>query len=315
MTAKQNELSNFMFQLTHEMASEYARIYARTKEDPGTAGDQGEENWAQILRDWLPQSLHVVTKGRILARDGTASPQIDILVLSEDYPRKLLNKKLYLSGGVVAAFECKTTLRAEHIREAVETCKIVKDMLPQRKGTPYRELFKPMIYGLLAHSHGWKGANSTPIENVSNKLMADDSEIACHPYQQIDLVCVADLATWKRSISVFSDDDLRQKQGFKNGQIGSTFMRYDVSDGRGNPNIYAPIAGLIYGLTAQLSRERASLRAISEYYAAANFIGRGGGMVRAFRCEDVYSDTVLEGLKAVDWHKPVPLDEWGYFLP
>ena len=32
----------------------------------------------------------------------------------------MLNCKEYLSGGVVAAFECKTTLRRKHIEEFVE---------------------------------------------------------------------------------------------------------------------------------------------------------------------------------------------------
>ncbi len=67
-------------------------------EDPGTAGDEGEENWADLLRDWLPQNYHIVTKGRILARNNEAGPQLDILVLKPDYPSKLLNKKHYLVG-------------------------------------------------------------------------------------------------------------------------------------------------------------------------------------------------------------------------
>lgn len=52
---------------TQEMESEYYRIQKRTREDPGTAGDQGEENWAELLRHWLPQGYHVRTKGRILS--------------------------------------------------------------------------------------------------------------------------------------------------------------------------------------------------------------------------------------------------------
>src|SRR4029078_7661390 len=86
---------------------EYARIQKRVTEDPGTAGDQGEENWASLFRVWLPSYLHVVTKGRILTESGYASPQIDLLVLAPCYPKILLDKKLYLAAGVAAAFECK----------------------------------------------------------------------------------------------------------------------------------------------------------------------------------------------------------------
>ena len=128
----------------------------RATEDPGTAGDQGEENWATLLRNWLPTYFHIVTKGRILCENGYASPQTDVLVLHPSYPKVLLDKKLYLAGGVAAAFECKTTLKASHVKEAVETAANIRKNLPKREGTPYKELNSNIIYGLLAHSHSWK---------------------------------------------------------------------------------------------------------------------------------------------------------------
>ena len=155
---KTHDLYDFMRQLSDEMAAEYDRIQKWATEDPGTAGDQGEENWAELLRGWLPSTYKVVTKGRIISQDGRTSPQVDVLVLKDVYPGKLLNKKLYLAAGVAAAFECKTTLAAAYIAEAMETCVKIKDLYPIREGTPYKELHTPIIYGLLAHSHSWKGA-------------------------------------------------------------------------------------------------------------------------------------------------------------
>ena len=61
-----NDLHTFITGVNREMATEYERIRRRTLEDPGTAGDQGEENWATLLREWLPPYLQIVTKGRIL---------------------------------------------------------------------------------------------------------------------------------------------------------------------------------------------------------------------------------------------------------
>ena len=127
-----------MRQVSSDMASEYERIRKRTREDPGTAGDQGEENWASLLKDWLPGTYEVVTKGRIIGEDGRTSPQVDVVVLKEIYPRKLLDKKVFLANGVAAAFECKTTLRPEHIEDAVETGVEIKRLFPVRTGTPYR---------------------------------------------------------------------------------------------------------------------------------------------------------------------------------
>src|SRR5258706_15206214 len=109
-----------MRSVTDGLAQEYDRIQKRTREDPGTAGDQVEENWAELLRNWLPATYPVVTKGRIVSENGIASPQVDVLVLQPSYPLSLRNKKLYFAGGVVAAFECKLTLRANHIKKALE---------------------------------------------------------------------------------------------------------------------------------------------------------------------------------------------------
>ena len=74
-----HDLEDFMKQVTSEMESEYLRIRSRALEDPGTAGDQGEENWAELLREWLPPTYKVVTRGRILSSDGRTSPQVDVL--------------------------------------------------------------------------------------------------------------------------------------------------------------------------------------------------------------------------------------------
>ena len=193
---KTHDLYDFMQQLSDEMAAEYDRIQKRATEDPGTAGDQGEENWAELLRGWLPSTYKVVTKGRIISQDGRTSPQVDVLVLKDVYPGKLLNKKLYLAAGVAAAFECKTTLKAEHIEKAVKTCVEIKNLYPVREGTPYKELHTPIVYGLLAHSHSWKGPNSTPEDNIKAKLWASDWSHVSHPRLSLDLLCVPDLATW-----------------------------------------------------------------------------------------------------------------------
>jgi hypothetical protein len=64
----------------------YRRIYRRLAEDPGTACDKGKANWTRLLTDWPPGDVHVVTRGRILAADGCASPQVDVVVLAGDYP-------------------------------------------------------------------------------------------------------------------------------------------------------------------------------------------------------------------------------------
>jgi hypothetical protein len=97
-----------MRQVREEMASEYERIRQRAVGDPGTAGDEGEENWAALLRGWLPRQYHVVTKGHLLSTSGKSSPQLDVVVLKPAYPPKLLEmlRSLVAEGLSAARPKC-----------------------------------------------------------------------------------------------------------------------------------------------------------------------------------------------------------------
>lgn len=139
----------FLQQDAREMQSEYDRIRSVSVEDAGTAGDEGEETWANLLREWLPESYQVVTKGRLLAADGRRGPQVDLLVLRPGYPKRLINKKLYLVGGVAAAFECKNTLKTEHLRRAFEQALEIDGLSSPRGGTPFAELVPEVLFGVL----------------------------------------------------------------------------------------------------------------------------------------------------------------------
>jgi hypothetical protein len=161
MSFQKHDFFDFMNSVKSNMAAEYDRIRRRSTDDPGTAGDEAEENWADFLRSWLPANYPVVTKGRILNTKGIASPQVDILVLRPNYPLALRDKKHYFAGGVLAAFECKLTLRRADLKKAFSNAVFIKSLWPIRKGNPYDELHQPIIYGLLAHSHEWKGSKKT----------------------------------------------------------------------------------------------------------------------------------------------------------
>src|SRR5262249_29711059 len=155
--------------------------------------DQGEENWALILRKWLPAEYHVVTKGRILGHNGRASPQIDLIVLHPSYPPTLRDKKLYLAGGVSAAFECKLTLNADDIRQAVQNCAVIKRLTARRTGTPFLELNSPLTVGLLAHSHSWVRTKATPVKDLTKGVDQKSTGSVQHPREMLDIVCVPDL--------------------------------------------------------------------------------------------------------------------------
>ena len=288
---KTHDLYDFMLQISDEMAAEYNRIQKRATEDPGTAGDQGEENWAELLRGWLPRTYEVVTKGRIISQDGRTSPQVDVLVLKSVYPEKLLNKKLYLAAGVAAAFECKTTLKAEHIEKAVKTCTAIKNLYPVREGTPYKELHTPIVYGLLAHSHSWKGEKSKPEDNIRQKLLVSDILYVSHPRECLDLLCVADLATWtlfKSALHAFIPccDSVYGA----NGPVETSYIQrrppHDDQTGRNTP-----IGNLISSLSRRIAWEDPVLRDFVNYYWYAGIASGGTSKSRPWPTS-IYSEKV-----------------------
>ena len=263
-TSKHNDdLAEFFRQNSFLMMADYKRIRDRSREDPGTAGDQGEENWAELLRDWLSPAYQIVTKGRILGATGIASPQMDVIVLKAAYPRRLLTKKLFLADGVAAAFECKNTLKGGHIEAAVKAGVEIKRLFPARRGTPYRELHTPIVCGLLAHSHVWKRPDSDPIGNINQTLLRADEKHASHPRESLDMICVADLGEWDLNISIRSPAD---------GVTETTYFRrsFDID---GKESFPTPIGNLIANLTIKLAWEDPSVRGLADYYSRANITG------------------------------------------
>lgn len=321
----ENDLLKFMRQVSSGLTDEYERIRMRSLEDPGTAGDQGEENWAVLLREWLPATYHVVTKGRILGHDGRASPQVDVLVLSPAYPKYLLSKKLYLAAGVLAAFECKITLEAAHITDAIETAIAIRDLLPARVGTPYKELFSPIAFGLLAHSHSWKGEKSTPIENIENKLVSEDSRLVQHPRQMLDVLCVADLACWSTGRTTFIGPQQVPNWALMapiygpQGSATSAYMQH--SETLGEPSAdndgatsLTPIGALLTALLGRFAWEDYALRDLSRYFLQANVGGGGQGQQRLWSAS-IYSDKIRDRVAAGMLSNGVFWDEWavGFF--
>lgn len=268
--AKSHDLFDFMRTATREMQEDYERIQKRASEDPGTAGDQGEEDWKRLFANWLPPMYQVVTKGRILSAEGIASPQVDVLVLHPTYPRKLLDKKLYLASSVAAAFECKLTLRSGHIRKLFHNAVEIRKHLLPRIGSAYKELHSPIVYGLLTHSHNWKGVKSTPIQNVRRHLANADWRFVHHPRQMVDFICVADLATW---VGMKSAEEV-PKTWY------SLHPARQKSRGTNHSPISTPIGAMLVYLLLRLAWEDASVRNLADYFHRVELAGSGVGAAR-----------------------------------
>lgn len=311
-----NDLIEFMLSATREMQEEYERIQKRAKDDPGTAGDQGEENWAKLLRNWLPPTFQVVTKGRLLSVRGIASPQIDVLVLRPEYPKQLLDKKLYLSDGVLAAFECKVTLKAHHIKEFMENSLKIKNCFTPKTGTVYKEINTPIVYGLLAHSHSWKIGDVKTLVKISERITEFDAEIISHPRLMPDLLCIADLAYWNGVRYYLSDSDLDrinsqpQSVDHQSSHVNASYVLF-YGKPESPKHTYTPIGGMLTHLMNKIGWEYPGIRSLASYFSELNLPGNGTGFHRVWDLSIISSDILMNRIIKGEFGKGDRWDEWN----
>jgi hypothetical protein len=317
-----HDLHDFMRQASEKMAADYKRIVKRSREDPGTAGDEGEANWKHLLSRWLPANYHIKTKGRIVSTSGKAGPQVDVVVLDPSYPLCLLDEKVYLAGGVLAAFECKLTLRPEHIEKAFQNCHLIKTLLDRESehATPYQELHAPIIYGLLAHSQTRNKRRSPSATDVENMIIQADRNCSDHPKFMMDCVCIANLACWG------AVKYARYPPLMKNGMFvpltvyrrSASGCQYLTRDSREEDPICTPIGGLVSDLLVRLAWERTGLRPVARYFSRAAVAGPiGHGIVREWPLS-IFSESVQERIASADissgWGAR-SWDEWQWEFP
>jgi hypothetical protein len=321
-----HELETFIDEVSDELSTEYERISRRAREDPGTAGDEGEENWRALLAEWLPEQLTVVTKGRILSESGIPSPQVDVLILRPGYPPALRGKKLYLAGGVLAAFECKLTLRAEHVAEAAKNARVVRALVNHRKGSPYNELHCPISFGLLAHRTSLRGDAAARIDSLLRHELAAD----VHPRDVLDVVCVANLACWRSWNTILTPQSIEPPMDAGSakspaelwetaraihdldepGSIRQHYARWEPFSTAGESEAPKPLYELIRHLMRRFAWEFAEYRPLAEYWVQARTRGSGNAAVasRSFPLS-ILSDPVKRGVESgglaldEDWHR------------
>jgi hypothetical protein len=265
----EHDLHDFLARSANDLAAEYRRIRSRATEDPGTAGDEGEENWREILQNWLPSDLTVTTKGRILGANGELSSQIDVVVLRPGYPKALINRKIYLAGGVLAAFECKLTLKPAHIASAAANGRLIRRLSVPRVGSPYVESHGSIICGILAHS---AAIRRDPLERIDSLLQAELNRDR-HPQELLDVVCIADLGCWRGWMTHLSpsrpDDTWQATRNLyqlpPEGGSMVMYFRANPDDGRLVSN-----ADVLWGLVERVTRRIAW--EIPQYQAASQYL-------------------------------------------
>jgi hypothetical protein len=295
---ERHDFFKLMAAVNEPLAGDYRRIRRRTLDDPGTAGDQAEEDWAEIFRSWLPATYPIITKGRILFDDGSSSPQVDVLVLKPSYPLGLRHEKYILVGGIVAAFECKLTLRKEHVGRAFRVAAEIKRKARTEIGTPYGELNSCPIFRLLAHSHAFRGKN--PSWKIHEAVEQFQTEYVEHPRELLDIVCVADAATLPlgKSVLMGSDLDENEIESLKEAEADNVVSTmYVINDeDKNNPHdVGAILASLMHELTFRIAFDDPSIRNWADHLSYIGTYGGIGGPV--FWAETILSTGVRRRLK------------------
>jgi hypothetical protein len=301
----QHEISKRFMAVFHEIVSDYEIVKGRANEDPGTTGDHVEGKWAEVLRDWLPATYHVVTKGRMLDLDGASSRQLDVIVLHPAYPRRLRNFKYYIPEGVAAAFECKTTLRRRDVGSFIEMCASVKRMRESSSRSPYDDLHRPIVVGLLAHSVDLgPRTRDGVIDRLWRVLEEEFGKHLDQPWLLPDVLCIADTITLTLNTTVYFGDAVKEVYkddsynlaNFSDGAIETTYMQQlsDVDGGleQGAVNIGA----LIAEVTQRLAWNDETLRDLAMFFCDRRIAGGGFGPTNLWT-PDALSPEVWERLR------------------
>jgi hypothetical protein len=161
------------------LEASYSGIRAATQH-PGAIGDQGEADWVEILRDFLPNRYQV---GPIFAIDhtGATSDQIDVAIYDQQYSPQWFGTHRGVQfvpvESVYAAFEVKPDLTAEHLRYAQDKVTSVRNLRRSsaaivHAGGTFSAInpdFKPIIGGILTTRTGWSDRDAT-IGHLENQL-------------------------------------------------------------------------------------------------------------------------------------------------
>ena len=237
---------------------------------------------------------------------------MDLIVLSPEYPKQLVECKRYLSKGVVAAFECKTTLRKDNIREVFENSKSLNAMLERESGSPRKELQSPIFYGLLAHSHEWKKDKSRPAENITKAIMNCFNSEVDHPIEMPDIFCVADVGVWNSFKAIIPPqpdiypEDPEKRQAL---EFDKLTIRAGYCGSMDNSELYTPVGELIFKLLEEMAWKYPRMRDICSYMQKLNIEGSAQGTLKSWNPSTVLSREIIKNIGLLNTERR--WDNWG----
>jgi hypothetical protein len=302
--------------VNQKIVSDYAKKQAEVTEpsEIQKTGHESEAIWINVLKNWLPPQYAVERRKYILfEQDGgkSSSGETDIIVFHPSYPEHLRSEHAVLAGGVAAAFSVKRTIGKSDVVEACNEAATLRRGLMIRKPTLRHELVPPIFYGLLAESHEWKSVESQPHKNVEKAILDYDTAEINSPREGLDLICVADLACWRRVTFALpmrltsnaltnSRPDLRLASS-----VGSGIFNADQGAAQGLPFL-SPLTRFIGSLWGKLALNDPGLEPVASGFQATEPLPHGNIGMKNWKLADVVSDDVMDKLEAgptfgADW--------------
>lgn len=312
MRDRVHDLRQFFAKADAEIASDYERIRSKSRQDPGSAGDEGENVWQQLLKRWLPPSYHIAKKGQVIFPDGSLSPQVDLVVLKPGYPEGLRDIPTYLSDGVLAIFECKNTLNKGEILKTVDNCRKTKALFGRGTGSPYKEIVNPVFYGLLAMGHAWKSKPDQVVEHVNNLIYEAEAD-TLFPDQLIDAVLISGLASWGRSFMIMGGPppNCGQETERLHFHTSLMFTTKDLNVGLQLENLtFSPVGNFVHYITKRFAHLDRLYVDFSRYYSRVITSGVYSGRYRVWP-GSYFSPAVQEKLVAGVQIDHAEREEWG----
>ncbi|MGV0581914.1 DUF6602 domain-containing protein [Mycolicibacterium elephantis] len=202
-----HEHHEWLADLNHTILKSFEREQA-TAGETGRAQETGhgvESVWLKTLTQWLPPQYEIGRRKYLMLETEDGPPlttETDLVVFHPHYPTALREEHHVLASGIAAAFSVKRTIGRKALVEAYEAAITLRRGMRIREGTEKAYLVPPVSYGLLGHSHDWKGDNSTPSENVQAITNELERELVAAPREGLDFICIADLGTWTRKTVV-----------------------------------------------------------------------------------------------------------------
>jgi hypothetical protein len=163
-------------------------VSRETISHPTAKGDVSEDQWRDLLREYLPQR-YSVAKAFVVDCNAATSDQIDIVIFDRQYCPFILNERsaYYIPAeSVYAVFEVKQNLTLAHVREAAAHAASVRRLkrtsapIPTASGVLPPRAPTPILAGLLTLESDWTPPFGEPFRTALGALA---------PEEQLDVGC------------------------------------------------------------------------------------------------------------------------------